>query len=876
MKIVSARILAAGNIYSRSTVVRLVLSNDITPETDLPPAIGQLVADVIPPISRLRPEILDFPAWRFVQSVQRPITATFVVEALALLLQRWFNWPVGFSGCELDAALRGAAAIFETRNAEAGLRAGEVAIGLLDSLRCEAPDRLRVIFQERFEAYSKENLSLGASTAAIARSAQLRGIPWSTVRDINFLRLGHGQYSNVFSGSESTRESSIGAKLAKSKPWTNAVLAAAGLPVAAQQAVRGVKEALGAARWIGFPVVVKPAAGNLGRSITVGVANEKQLGEAFEQARTVSREVVIESVIEGNEHRLLVIGGKFFAATWRQPAQVKGDGVSTVHQLVDRENLDPDRQPGAHSSLKPILIDGVAHTCLTEQGLSPEAVPQSDQVVFLRRVSNVSQGGTTADVTDMVHPSIREIAERAAAALGIDVCGVDFITSDIGRPYWETGGAICEVNTRPLLRTYLAAFDVTPRDAADAIVRRLYPEGSPSRNPVVTILTGSSKTVLQDAIHTAAVKAGRQIGLASSKGTIIGTQGYPIRSLHHLDAVEAITVDGTVDTGIVVVTPHEVVHSGVGLDRIDLAILPSGDRSALAGQACEVLARIADGHVIDEDDPAVLDRALECLGVTRGEKSQYPADLPRASGTSAAILPLSSIEQPNDSDRSDFTLLLLGDIGFGESYVASPRMARLRRMLAIKGHRFSLARVIDLLKDADLTVGNLKVPLATTPNPDLQDRKKFLGWSDPDETVAALVEAGFDAVSLANNHSLDCGAAGLGETIRRVHDSGIAAFGAGADLSAAGRALVRTVRVGPVERTIVVFACFEFRKKYDEQFTWYASTERPGINPIQPDAIAGQIADLRKTVPTPLFIAYPHWGTTTATRSNISGSWRSV
>jgi cyanophycin synthetase len=201
-----------------------------------------------------------------------------------------------------------------------------------------------------------------------------------------------------------------------------------------------------------------------------------------------------------------------------------------------------------------------------------------------------------------------------------------------------------------------------------------------------------------------------------------------------------------------------------------------------------------------------------------------------------------------------FTVLLLGDIGFGESYRA------VRRLLKTYGHRYSLDRVMDLLNAADLAIGNLEVPLAPTPDPALHGRKNWLGWSDADKTVAALLEADFDALSVANNHALDCGEVGLCDTIRRLQESGIAAFGAGVDLAAAGQPFVRTVRIGPVERTIVVFGCFEFRKRYDERYNWYAGAERSGVNPIAPKTIAEQIADLRKTVPAPFFIIYPHWG----------------
>ena len=857
MKIVSTRMLAAGNVYSRSAVVRLVLSNEAS---QLPSSIGQLTSVVIPPISEQRAGILDFPVWRSLLTARAPVPTTLVVEALAVLVQRWVNWPVSFTGSERDDKTHNGTAIFETKNADAGLRAGECAVRLFNALNREKPGRLRERFLEEFDSYRKKTARITPDhdSLAIAKRAQGRRIPWSTMLNCTYLRLGHGRYAKVLLGSESTNTSSAGKELAKKKQIGNAILAAAGLPVALLRAASSLEAALDAARWIGFPVVVKPADGRKGRGVSVGVSCESQLSQAFARAQHISPRVVIESFIRGNEFRLLVINGQFFAASWRRPAQVKGDGRRTVRQLVDQENQNPERHSGPHTALDPIVIDDEVLTYLAEQGLSPDAVPQRDRAVLLRRVSNASQGGDAVDVTDTVHPTIRELAERAASVLSIDVCGVDFITTDVSRPYWETGGSICEVNTRPGLTLHSAVTEGTRRDAAGAIVKMLYPDGSPSGIPVVAILREPGDDKIQNAIRAAAAKAGRRVGLASSEGTATSPEDHP-RLLHHLAGVEAVTLDAMLDAAIVAVTAQEIVRFGLGLDRVDLAIVPAGARSALTEQACEVLARIADDRVIAADDPGAIDRALEAMDVPQSSECRETVELPGQSTASPARTAALPAEAPGRSEGLDFTVLLLGDIGFGEPYMRSPGFAPLRRLLAKNGHRHSLLRVMELLNAADLIVGNLEVPLAPTPNPAFHGKKKYLSWSDADETVAALLEAGFDALSLANNHTLDCGEAGLRETIQKLHESGIVAFGAGANLPAAGQAFVRTVKIGSVERTIVVFGCFEFRKRY-ERFNWYAAAERPGINPITPEAIAEQIATLRKSVPAPFFIAYPHWG----------------
>jgi cyanophycin synthetase len=855
IKINALRILSAGNLYAPVPVVRLRLLTDERPGINALPELAQTIMLSVPSAGSRQEEKLDFPAWRLMSDGAVTATPERLVEALALLLQRWVGWPVGFSAAELGAEAPPAAAIFETRNPEVGLLAGEFAVDLVNAAASEDPARLSHLFAERFEDYRvrTNSTSLGRDSFNIAKRAGKRGIPWTPTPVLPYMRLGHGRHIRFTHGSETSLGSSMASRFAKEKAVSCAFLAAAALPVPQQRTAATVEEALDGASWLGYPVVIKPATGNLGRSVFVGVSDELQVREAFKEAQSVSREVVIEAMIKGEEHRLLVVGGKFFAASQRRPAQVKGDGVSTIRQLVDRENRRPERQGSQNVVLKPLKIDKTARECLAERGLSPDTILAVGQPAVLRRVSNISQGGTAHDITDKVHPSVRDMAERAATTLGIDVCGVDYITTDIGKPFFETGGAICEVNTRPGLDLHTDVVEGVSRDAAEAILAMLYPDGAPSRVPVVVVLRQAGETGLEGEVFDAAVAAGRHAGLASSRSTSIGPEATTVPSKSLSESVTAVLTTGNLDCAIVAATPDEVVRQGIGLDRVDLAILPSDLKTPAAEEACRVLVRLAKAHVTDTRDGAALDRALAVLDVPRAgnRSSTAPAGAERARAPAA---------RHDAGDRPDFVMMMVGDIAFGESYSQRRDMTPLRWNLAIHGHRYSLARLTTLFEDADLLVGNLEVPLAATPNETLRQTKDYLHWCDPNETVAALVEAGFDALSVANNHTLDCGDGGLRDTLRLAEASGIAAFGAGDDTASAGRPFIRTARIGGLERTIVVFAGFEFRQKYAEQFDWYAKTGKFGVNALDPDAVATEIARLRATLPNPLFIAYPHWG----------------
>ncbi len=174
----------------------------------------------------------------------------------------------------------------------------------------------------------------------------------------------------------------------------------------------------------------------MGKGVTVEIQDEERLIEAFRRAQKISRQVIVEKFIPGEDYRLLVINGRFIAAAHRKAAQVQSDGTSTVRDLIKAENARSDREPilsGRMASMKQIKLDRKALGVLEEQGLTLDCVPEKGQAVLLRRESNISRGGESFDVTQSVHPSVRSMAERTAAVIGLDVCGVDYITTDLSR-----------------------------------------------------------------------------------------------------------------------------------------------------------------------------------------------------------------------------------------------------------------------------------------------------------------------------------------------------------------------------------------------------------------------------------------------------------
>ncbi len=860
MEIKSHKLLRRGNIHTRRLALELRLEG----------AAGVFLTrkDIrrLPQIfDAPQGRVTDCPAWRRLMRARQPVPAAAVVEMLALITQRCAYWPVKFGAwreasdpAETDATDAAPApdiqaqgrAIFEVGSQEIGREAAKMAVAVTTAMiKGVSRTKLNALFFKRLEGFLKSTnqQTPAADALELAALAATRSIPWSPLHRSQYLQLGTGRYVHLLKGSESTNTASVSRAISRDKRLTRDMLNEAGLPVARQRTARSEKAAVQQARAIGYPLVVKPLDGNMGNGVTVGVPSEERLLRAFHHAQKFSRRVVLEHVIPGEEYRLLVVNGRYVSAMHRSPAQVRGDGSSTVQELVTLENTRPERVPatrGRTSVMKSIQLDDEATELLNDQGLTADSVPTNGTKVLLRQESNLSRGGEPFDVTDKVHSSIRDVAERAAAVIGLDVCGVDFITTDLERPYTETGGAICEVNSRPGVNPHLHVMGDDAHKVTGAMLDMLYPIGTPARIPVVVLLgaPGQTRQMRRD-IEAVATRANRPLGAVFSR-----VRSKERRATLRSETGETLSRDSRIEAGIIEITPAQMVRRGLGVEYVDLAVLAPSDGSDTNEQAAQSISRIVGPRTASLDDPASLARALEALGL--------PIDAILLQDVPEPEVPARAMTLATDS----LTALFVGDVGFGESYMHRPRVAGLQDILAAHGPGYCLSGLKGLLDSADVTIANLEVPLAATPDPALEGRKNYLGWSDAAPTVAALKDANISAVTLANNHMLDCGTAGLSETQARLQSVGIASFGAGSNGEAAARPFVHRFAVNGVERSLVVFGGFERRGRYENEYHWYAGRRIAGIAKLAAQRIADQIAELRDTLPDPTFVVFPHWG----------------
>lgn len=359
----------------------------------------------------------------------------------------------------------------------------------------------------------------GVNSLRFLQSAHDLGMPWRHVAN-NVFQVGWGQRSRWLDSTFTDETPVISTVLARDKMACIKVLNDAGLPVPKHHHVRTVEQALEAAKTLGYPVVVKPADLDGGRGVFAGLKTPASVEKAFAAASALSKRILVEQFIEGNDYRLQVFKGEVFWVTHRRPAKVVGDGASTIEALIEQINREravpnPDPDPTIELGSKPIIVDDEVQDWIADQGLSLKSVPDKGQLVRLRGAANVSSGGTRLPVTSSAHPDNVALAVKAAAVMRLDVAGIDFLVPDIATSWRDTGGAICEVNAQPQLSGHLQ-LELLPK-----LVR------NQGRIPVVALVGAPATWEARESVIDVLAAQGVVVGWASTADACRALQTDP-------------------------------------------------------------------------------------------------------------------------------------------------------------------------------------------------------------------------------------------------------------------------------------------------------------------------------------------------------------
>jgi cyanophycin synthetase len=517
---------------------------------------------------------------------------------------------------------------FEYMQRDVGLEASRIARQLLLGL---LPDDLQQPFAEEIEpdfdfaadrdtfirfAQRKE---LGPSTASLVRAAEEREIPWQRLNQYSLVQFGHGKYQQRIQATITSKTPHIAVEVSCDKEDTHNILRDLGLPVPQQILVHDERDCLRAARRIGYPVVVKPLDANHGRGVSINLVEDAQVETAYRVARENARgrSVLVESYVEGFDHRMLVVNGELVAVAKRVPGHVVGDGRQTIEQLVAEVNEDPRRGIGHEKVLTRLELDHQAERLMAKAGHDKDTVLPRNEIFYLRSTANLSTGGTAIDMTDVVHPDNREMAQRAVQAVGLDVGGVDFLTRDITRSYKEVGGAMVEVNAAPGFRMHVAPSEGQPRDVAGKVMDMLFPPGTPRRIPIASITGTNGKTTTSRMLAHILKTAGHTVGMTSTDGVYIDGRLSVKGDMTGPASARIVLRDPSVDVAVMETARGGLLRSGMGYRKCDVAacLNVAADHLGMKGiDTLEQLAEIKRIPIEIAQDTAVLNADDEhCL-----------------------------------------------------------------------------------------------------------------------------------------------------------------------------------------------------------------------------------------------------------------------
>lgn len=548
-----------------------------------------------------------------------------VIEHIALELQTLAGMETGF-GRTRGASKPGVYhVVFSYVEEEVGKQTAKAAVEIARRLVEGGDFDVNSFVQELREI--REKVRLGPSTGSIVEEAINRNIPWIRLNKNSLVQLGYGINQRRIQATVASTTSNIAVEIACDKEDTKNLLEAAEVPVPRGRIIYDEEDMKAAIDRIGYPIVLKPINGNHGRGATTNIMDWDSALIALEIAKKHSRGIICEKFITGHDFRLLVINYKFIAAAKRTPACVTGDGKSTLQQLIDAVNADPRRGFGHEKVLTQIKIDAVTEKILSDKQLTLESVLPKNEILYLKPTANLSTGGTSTDVTDFVHPNNIFLAERIARIIGLDICGIDIMASDLSTPLEENGGAILEVNAAPGFRMHIDPSEGLARNVAEPVIDMLYPPGVSARIPIIGITGTNGKTTTTRLTAHLVKSMGHKVGFTTSDGIYIQNLMMMKGDCTGPVSAEFVLKDPTVDFAVLECARGGILRAGLGFHKCDIGIVTniSADHLGLGGiDTVEQLARVKsvvvqsvvpEGYaILNADDDLVygMREGLEC------------------------------------------------------------------------------------------------------------------------------------------------------------------------------------------------------------------------------------------------------------------------
>ena len=530
----------------------------------------------------------------FFQRVDEGTWMGHVIEHIALEIQTLAGMDVGFGRTRGANENEGVYYVcFTYMEEDAGVYAARAAVRIAQALTDGVPYNLEEDIQKLREI--REDTRLGPSTGCIVEEAAKRNIPFIRLNKQSLVQLGYGVHQKRIRATIASTTSNIAVDIACDKEETKMLLEAAEIPVPRGTVVRSEEGLKDAVEKFKYPLVIKPIDGNHGKGNTTNITTWEQAVKALAEAQRYGRSVIVERFITGFDFRCLVINNKFICAALRTPASVVGDGVHTIKWLIDETNKDPRRGYGHEKVLTQITIDQFTQKMLDDGNITLDTIPKKGERVLLKPTANLSTGGTSTDVTDEVHPANVFMFERIAKIIGLDICGIDVMATDLRTPVSENGGAILEVNAAPGFRMHIERGEGLPRNVAEPVIDMLFPRGSVGRIPIIAITGTNGKTTTTRLTAHIAKCAGKKVGYTTSDGVYIQNQLMMKGDCTGPISSAFVLKDPTVDFAVLECARGGILKSGLAFQNCDVAVVTNvaADHIGLGGiNTVEQMAKV--------------------------------------------------------------------------------------------------------------------------------------------------------------------------------------------------------------------------------------------------------------------------------------------
>ena len=569
MKIVKKRIYEGKNIYSHKKCIRIDV--DLEGYSEIPskkiPNFNFNIVEILPELKKHRCGIDE--EGGFVKRLEEGTYLAHICEHCIIAIQNILGMDVSYGKArEIKGELYYIIVQYEYENT--AIEIINLAVDLINSLIKSSPINFNGRLQEIKQTLQRE--TIGPSTKSICDAAKNYGLPVTELGKSGIYQIGYGKQGRIIEAAISNKTNCVGVDISCDKFLTKQLLDIQNIPVAEGRKVFNIIGLLREAEFIGYPVVIKPQYGNKGKGVMLNLKNEKELIKAYTSLLKITKDIIIEKYVKGNDYRICVVDYKVVAASLRVVPFVIGDGKSNIKALINILNNDPLRGQDHEKPLTTIKFDKELCNCLYRQNMSLDYIPNKGEKVILRENANLSTGGIAVDCTDDVCDENIDYCIRAAKALGLDICGVDICTEDISIPIDKQNGIVMEVNAAPGIRMHHFPSQGKKRDVGKAIVDMLY-EGRPSNIPVISVTGTNGKTTTTRMIGHVLKMMGMTTGITSTDGIYINDKCIHKGDDSGFNSAKTLLLNRDVEAVVLETARGGLVRRGLAYDLADVAVI---------------------------------------------------------------------------------------------------------------------------------------------------------------------------------------------------------------------------------------------------------------------------------------------------------------